>query len=223
MNGVVQANHRARINRFNAVFSMRDLCVAARFFDLPSAMVARSYLESNGLFAVTPEYYFASVNWHMTFALPGLRVMVRQEDLSAAQALLHRPPEKGWELCPSCGSDKIYRSKSWPWAALSFLILILAHAATAFVQTTARRRCLSCDHRWTDEMKAEADPLQTPLLLVGSIPLEDAEAVFDTVAKTIGPRLASVPDGETGLWSNWIGWQHAVFATQDALQQGDVK
>ena len=72
-------------------------------------------------------------------------------------------------------------------------------------------------------MKAEADPLQTPLLLVGSIPLEDAEAVFDTVAKTIGPRLASVPDGETGLRSNWIGWQHAVFATQDALQQGDVK
>lgn len=60
----------------------------------------------------------------------------------------------------------------------------------------------------------------SPLLLVGSIPLDDAAVVLDAVADTIGPRLASVPDGETGVRSNWIGWQHAVFATQDALEQG---
>lgn len=62
-----------------------------------------------------------------------------------------------------------------------------------------------------------------PLLLVGSVPLEDADAVFDAVADIIGARLTVVPDGETGMRSNWIGWQHAVFATQDALEQGDVK
>lgn len=62
-----------------------------------------------------------------------------------------------------------------------------------------------------------------PLLLVGSIPLDDAVAVLDAVADTVGPRLTSVPDGETGVRSNWIGWQHAVFATQDALEQGEDK
>jgi hypothetical protein len=63
----------------------------------------------------------------------------------------------------------------------------------------------------------------TPLLLVGSIPLDDAGAVFDAVADTVGHRLTAVPDGETGVRSNWIGWQHAVFATQDALEQGTEK
>ena len=73
---------------------MSDLCLAARYFDLPSAMVARSYLESNGLFAVTPDYNFGSVNWHMTFALSGMRVMVREENLAAAQELLNQNSEK---------------------------------------------------------------------------------------------------------------------------------
>lgn len=63
----------------------------------------------------------------------------------------------------------------------------------------------------------------SPLLLVGSIPLGDTNAVLDAVADTIGARLTSVPDGETGMRSNWIGWQHAVFATQDALEQGAEK
>ena len=63
----------------------------------------------------------------------------------------------------------------------------------------------------------------TPLLLVGSIPLDDADAAIDAVADTIGPRLTSVPDGETGVRSNWIGWQHTVFALQDALEQGREK
>ena len=62
-----------------------------------------------------------------------------------------------------------------------------------------------------------------PLLLVGSIPLNDADAVLDAVADTVGPRLTSIPDGETGVRSNWIGWQHAVYAAQDALEQGDAR
>lgn len=63
----------------------------------------------------------------------------------------------------------------------------------------------------------------SPLLLVGSIPLDDADTVLDAVAGTIGSRLTSVPDGETGVRSNWIGWQHAVFAMLDALKPGDEK
>ena len=62
-------------------------------------------------------------------------------------------------------------------------------------------------------------PAPYPLLLVGSIPLADADAVLTAVAETIGSRLTCVPDGETGIRANWIGWQHAVFAAQPALEQ----
>ncbi len=43
--------------------------------------------------------------------------------------------------------------------------------------------------------------------LVGSVPLKDAEEVFRTSSVTLGRRLRRIPDGETGIRSNWIGWQ----------------
>ena len=66
-------------------------------------------------------------------------------------------------------------------------------------------------------------PSPFPLLLVGSIPLSDADAVIDAVGASLGARLSCVPDGETGIRANWIGWQHAVFAAQDALEPTDRK
>lgn len=201
---------------------MSELVVAARYFDLPSAMVARSYLESQGLFAVTPEYHFAATNWHMMFALQAMRVMVRDEDVVAARELLGQRQEPGWETCPSCGSDDIYRHKSRLWIALSIL-MVLWSIIIPFVKHTTRRKCLACDHGWSNEMMSQPDAALMPLLLVGSIPLRDADAVLDAVADSIGARLTSVPDGETGVRSNWIGWQHAVFATLDALEQGPEK
>lgn len=43
--------------------------------------------------------------------------------------------------------------------------------------------------------------------LVGSVPLRDAEEVFRAASATLGGRLRRIPDGETGVRSNWIGWQ----------------
>jgi hypothetical protein len=51
-----------------------------------------------------------------------------------------------------------------------------------------------------------------PVLLVGSIPLEDAETVFASAAAALGPLAARLPDGETGARRHWIGWQGAAFA-----------
>lgn len=58
-------------------------------------------------------------------------------------------------------------------------------------------------------------------LLVGSIPLDGPDAVFGAVADALGQVLERVPDGETGDRANWIGWQHRVFAEQDALERID--
>jgi hypothetical protein len=42
--------------------------------------------------------------------------------------------------------------------------------------------------------------------LVGSIPLDDAEAVFRTVGGVLKPYLKRLPDGETGQRLHWIGF-----------------
>src|SRR3954453_9083510 len=48
-------------------------------------------------------------------------------------------------------------------------------------------------------------------LLVGSVPLDSAEAVFRTAAETLGDRLARIPDGETGDRAGWVAWQGRTF------------
>jgi hypothetical protein len=59
-----------------------------------------------------------------------------------------------------------------------------------------------------------------PVLLVGSVPLTDAEEVFRTASAMLGDHLRRIPDGETGARTNWIGWQIEVFANTPALRVG---
>jgi len=55
--------------------------------------------------------------------------------------------------------------------------------------------------------------------LVGSVPLKDAEAVFREASATLGGRLRRLPDGETGIRSNWVSWQREVFAIHPLFEQ----
>jgi hypothetical protein len=57
--------------------------------------------------------------------------------------------------------------------------------------------------------------------LVGSVPLADARAVFETVSAALGSRLKRIPDGETGTRSDWITWLEPVFAENPALEKSD--
>ena len=65
---------------------------------------------------------------------------------------------------------------------------------------------------------ANENPKKTPteqpcgVHLVGSIPLANAEEVFRTTSSLLGERLRRIPDGETGVRTNWIGWQFTNFA-----------
>ncbi len=53
--------------------------------------------------------------------------------------------------------------------------------------------------------------------LVGSIGLEDENAVFAALAKHIGTRTTRYPDGETGARTNWIAWLGGIFAAHPAF------
>ncbi len=57
-----------------------------------------------------------------------------------------------------------------------------------------------------------------PIHLVGSVPLRNEEEVFRTASTILGDDIKRIPDGETGVRTNWIGWQIAVFARNPALE-----
>ena len=54
--------------------------------------------------------------------------------------------------------------------------------------------------------------------LVGSVPLANTEEVFNTASSILGERLHRIPDGETGVRTNWIGWQIAFFENNPAFE-----
>ena len=54
--------------------------------------------------------------------------------------------------------------------------------------------------------------------LVGSIPLPNSETVFRTLSRTVGPYLARMPDGETGIRQSWIRFLQNVLAAHPAIE-----
>jgi hypothetical protein len=54
--------------------------------------------------------------------------------------------------------------------------------------------------------------------LIGSVPLPDAETVFRTVARELGPYLPRIPDGETGTRHRWIWWQREMLLRHPAME-----
>lgn len=56
------------------------------------------------------------------------------------------------------------------------------------------------------------------VLLVGSVPLDDAEAVFRSAAAALGPLLRRVPDGETGARTHWVRSVKDVFYAHPDLE-----
>ncbi len=54
--------------------------------------------------------------------------------------------------------------------------------------------------------------------LVGSVPLPDAETVFRTVSRALGPRLRRITDGETGRRGRWIWFQREMLEEHPAME-----
>ena len=57
--------------------------------------------------------------------------------------------------------------------------------------------------------------------LVGSVPMDSAEAVFTAVGSALGSRIKRIPDGETGHRLDWITWLEVVFSGNPTLEQSD--
>ena len=63
--------------------------------------------------------------------------------------------------------------------------------------------------------------------LCGSIPLDDANEVFEAVGHGLGNLVRRIPDGETAQRISWLGWQDHVFEGDpnfEAIQsEGDYR
>jgi hypothetical protein len=57
------------------------------------------------------------------------------------------------------------------------------------------------------------------IMLVGSVPLANSAAVFETVGTHLGPSIGRIPDGETGERLQFIGFQDAVISTAKGLER----
>ena len=57
--------------------------------------------------------------------------------------------------------------------------------------------------------------------IVGTVPLENTEAVLRALGSSVGPALKWVPDGETGDRLAWLPWLDRIFATHEAFEQTD--
>jgi hypothetical protein len=59
--------------------------------------------------------------------------------------------------------------------------------------------------------------------LVGSIPFRTSAEVFERVGSILGPRLYSIPDGETGERLGWMGWLEPIFAAHPQFESTGQK
>jgi methionine synthase II (cobalamin-independent) len=57
--------------------------------------------------------------------------------------------------------------------------------------------------------------------LVGSVPLDSAEAVFRAVGATLGRHVRRIPDGETGKRSRWNSWTAPSYERTHGLELVD--
>jgi methionine synthase II (cobalamin-independent) len=56
------------------------------------------------------------------------------------------------------------------------------------------------------------------VLLIGSVPLRDADSVFRLLSEKLGRSAPRYPDGETGERINWIRWQRRIFDDNPAFE-----
>ena len=112
---------------------MRTLVEIRSYIDLPLAELAKSKLESEGIYCFLHSKYHIGLKWYISQALGGVRVLVIREDAERAIEVLDTdeseilktidfpPPDTG-DYCYNCGSENL---KQKDLRVYSFILLVL--------------------------------------------------------------------------------------------------
>jgi len=134
------------------------IVVVQRFRDLPNAVVAQSILESAGIEAFLSDDNMIRMDWMLSNLLGGVKLLVREEDSTAAAELLAQNIPASFAVdgvgeyeqprCPNCGSFDIHLDELDRKTACPGLFFNLALPAT-----TRGWNCHACKHTWEEEPK----------------------------------------------------------------------
>ena len=134
------------------------LVVIATFQEANRAHIVRARLESEGVRAVLDGEHHVTMDWFISNAVGGVKVMAHERDREAALRILNETAtemdaievgdasdgDADQALCPSCGSQEIYSEKIRRLPV--FLSLILLGLPLPFL--SRRMACDECDNRW---------------------------------------------------------------------------
>lgn len=133
----------------------QQLVTIAQYRDLPSAGLAQSILESEGITCFLDNQYMVGINWLYSNALGGVKLKVAESDAEKALRLLedHEEPSQFVEqpegdrpqdsTCPKCsGTEILTKNYTRKFAALN---LLLGLPLFFFMK---RYRCKTCGHKW---------------------------------------------------------------------------
>ena len=136
------------------------------------AELARSKLEAEGLPAFVADSNIVRLNWFLSGAVGGAKVLVRAQDESRALEILQEDPQSAQEAlrevfgddledrCPQCGSSETRTQSAAAFRAAIALIavalmigrpvlLLLMPLPVIFYRR--RRRCFDCGLRWRED------------------------------------------------------------------------
>lgn len=133
----------------------------ATFDDPHLAHIARSRLESEDVRAVIDGEHHVAMDWMITNAVGGVKLLVRSSDQVAAARILNEVTsvagvDSGQNVgsnegrirhCPSCGSQETFRERlKRKWIFLSLLLLSIP------IPFLSRKIvCESCENRWVPQ------------------------------------------------------------------------
>ncbi len=132
-----------------------EVVAIRKFRDLPEALLAKGSLESAGIECALADDNLVRMDWFISNAIGGMRLLVKAEDAAEAEQILSQPIPEHLDVsgvgdveqpkCPKCGSLDIGFRESQPAAYLSMLLNVpIPFRKRAW-------RCHSCDVEWEDD------------------------------------------------------------------------
>jgi hypothetical protein len=126
----------------------------ASYRDLPLAELAKSKLESEGIYCFLANKNHVGINWLSSFALGGVKVQVQIEDVQTALMILNKdqsseltemekefPPLVPNDFCVKCGASNIVLVNGARRAGALSLLL-----GFPFIFLRKRYKCKDCGH-----------------------------------------------------------------------------
>lgn len=136
--------------------------MVGRYRDLSTALLAKSVLESAGIESFLADDSVIRLDWLISNALGGIKLLVRDDDASAARELLETSVPEKFEVegageyeqprCPKCGSHEVSLNELDKKIAFPSLLLGIPIPAVRHGWN-----CRTCGHTWEPEAESAAE------------------------------------------------------------------